>query len=1403
MPLDRSRRSRKRRSSTPSNNSVFQVQRKLNKVFLFDREPLRRRLERLSQEFEKLARQKAKENVKTQENVSDITSAAEPQANSTENAPSEKSPLVVSVADDPAFQDWERRLQELSLDCDLSIEKVEKRRKSIPRITYPADLPVVERKDELKQLVRDNQVIVVCGETGSGKSTQLPKICLELGLGARGMIGHTQPRRIAARSIAQRVADELRTPLGQGVGYKIRFTDDTSENTLVKLMTDGILLAESQTDRFFNRYEVIIVDEAHERSLNVDFLLGMLKRVLQRRRDLKLIVTSATIDAERFAQHFATAKGPAPIVEVSGRTYPIDVRYRPVDEVKKRREEAAKNVPLSRTQNKLDSDEEDAADAALLDAIDECALHGRGDMLVFMPTERDIFETSKLLKGHAIPGDDAAHKTLVLPLYARLPSEEQQKIFGKLPNRKIVVATNVAESSLTVPGIRYVIDTGTARISRYSARSKTQRLPIEPISQASADQRAGRCGRVGPGVCIRLYSDRDYQTRPKYTTPEIQRTNLASVILQTKALRLGDVAKFPFIDPPSRASVEDGYRTLFELGAVDEKNELTEIGKTLSRLPVDPRIGRMLVAANEENALSEVLVIASALEILDPRERPREKSEAADLKHAQFLDENSDFLSFLKLWDFWQGLKEKLSKSQLRKACRENFLSFNRMREWSDVYVQLRQMVNDLKYAVRKRRDDYDAIHRSILTGLLYGVAQKTEAGAEYHSTNSGKFTIWPGSGLKKKPSWIVGAERLETTRPFLHTVAKIDPAWIEELGEHIIVKTRRDPFWNRETGYVHAFERSSLYGLTIVPRRRINYGPLDPEKSRQIFIYEALVNREFDCSLPFFEHNVKVYEEAESLRDKLRKYDFVKSMEAIYDFYDARVPENVYDSVTLKQWYKKSSPEKRRSLFATLTDFCSAEDVDETTAEAFPDEFDAGGASQFPLEYTFNPGGEDDGVSIVAPLEGLRQLDSRKLGWLVPGLLEQKVAALLKTLPKEIRREIVPVPDTAREIVKKLQFGQGSLEETLAYEVTRRSGIKTTVEDFDMERVPIELLLNVKVVDESGKLLAEGRRADELREQLGVEMNRSIGSVDDPKWNRDGLKSWDFGSLPTSISISRGGLTVAAYPALCDPRFLTSDFSPSGNVDQTLALRLFDSQDKAMRNTYLGVLRLFNLANMRDLRTQARWVPNIDRMRAYSRSIKEFDVDQALAETIGARALELDIVSLPKDQGEYNRLAERGRSRIGGAVQELTGWIGRFMENYQEARLAIEKRRGGPANDVARDAQLQMERLLTPRFYLTTPWEWLREYPRYFKAIAYRFDKWTNGGSKTDPGYTSELAEYWARYEDAAERAENAGIVVPELETFRWAIEEYRVSLFAQKLGTAMKVSAVRLEKLWDSIVI
>ncbi|MDO5308818.1 MAG: ATP-dependent RNA helicase HrpA [Planctomycetia bacterium] len=1380
------------------------LRKKLDRVLLREREALRVRVQRLQ----------------------DSTNALEQTSKSTtQSAPTEQVDAQTVDVDNPTAtskrsergarnsrrlptlepQLWHEEYQRLNQACDESIARVEARRKSFPKFTYDPELPICQNRDKIKELIRDRQVVVVCGETGCGKSTQLPKLCLELGLGARGLIGHTQPRRIAARSIASRVATEMSVTLGDLVGYKIRFTDQTSERTLVKLMTDGILLAESQNDRFFNQYEVIIVDEAHERSLNVDFLLGIIKRILRTRRDLKLIITSATIDAQRFAEHFADAKGPAPIIELSGRTYPIEILYRPVDELELRREQNAQNDEDSRrtTNNKeRELDEDDAFSATLLDAVDELARRGKGDMLLFMPTERDIFETAKLLRGHHIPGDDSVRKSLILPLYARLPIEEQQKIFAKSSQRKIVIATNVAESSLTVPGITYVIDSGTARISRYSARSKTQRLPIEPISQASANQRAGRCGRVGSGVCIRLYSERDYQARPKYTTPEIQRANLASVILQTKALRLGDVEKFPFIDPPRRASVVDGYKTLWELGAVDQENRLTDVGKTLSKIPLDPRIARILLAAEQEGVLRDVLPIAAALEILDPRERPREKQEAADLKHEQFQDENSDFLGYLKLWDFWRNLKTKTTRSQLRKACRENFLSYNRMTEWTDICVQLMQIAHSLKFTFHDRKDDYDAIHRSILAGLLYGVASKSATGNDYLSTGSGKFFLWPGSGLKKKPQWVVAAERLETNRPYLRTVARITPEWIEQIADPLLTRTRSEPFWNQETGCVHAYERVSLYGLTIIPRKRINYGPLDPEKARKIFIEYALVQRQFDSSAPFFVHNGQIEEEAKSLRDKLRQYDFVKSQDMIYDFYDARLPRDVYDATSLKKWLRDAEPEQKRRLFANLSDFCYAENLDESIAEKFPDQFELDQRANLPIQYAFEPGQEHDGLSLVAPLETLRQIDSARLGWLVPGLIEQKVIALLKTLPKTIRRHIAPAPTTAREIIPQLDFGQGRLENALADVLTQRIGITVSPDDFDASRLPIELQFNIKAVDSNGAQLAQSRNLESLREELGVQIAASISAVVDPVWNRDDVTSWDFGPLPPYVPLKRGGLSIQAYPALCDPRLHDPAPDLYAQPDNALALRLFDSQDKALQQTCWGVRRLFYLKYKKSLHKQVKWLPQVDRARVLAYTLPQFDFDQALSEIIATQALQLTIADTPTNEQQYDALASRAAERIPMAVQEIVPWYDKFFQAHQDARTAIEKRLYGPAASAAYEAKTQLDRLVAPGFYLVTPIKWLREFPRYFQAIVMRFDKYLSGGSKVDQLKSEELREFWSRYENAVAQNENKGIVDLELEEYRWAMEEYRVSLFAQRLGTVMKISSVRLDKLWDKTI-
>lgn len=1300
--------------------------------------------------------------------------------------------------DTDATQTYRRRLNRLARRMDASVREAESRREKVPALSFDPELPIVERRDEIARLILDNPVVIVCGETGSGKSTQLPKICLELGRGVFGMIGQTQPRRIAARSIARRIADEIATESDERVGFKIRFTDSTAPTTLIKMMTDGVLLAESQTDPFFERYDTIIIDEAHERSLNIDFLLGLMKRVLAKRRDLKLIITSATIDAVRFAEHFSTQGKPAPIIEVSGRTYPIEIRYRPPEELDLGDEfdEYGRRTRMEKI------DEQDLRERALLEAVDECAREERGDILIFMPTQREILDTAKLLKKHAIPGDDAVRKTEILPLYARLSFDEQRKIFTKTRRRKIVIATNVAESSLTVPGIRYVIDTGTARMSRYSARWRTQRLPIEPISRASADQRAGRCGRVASGVCIRLYSEDDYRARDEFNTPEIRRTNLAAVILRTIALKLGAVERFPFLDPPGRGMVADGYKTLFELGAIDAENRITPIGRRLAKLPVDPRIGRMILAAAEENCLAEMLPLASALEILDPRERPVEQAAKADAACEKFLDENSDFLCYLKIWDFWEHLKETLSQSKLRKAATENFLSFNRMREWLDIHRQLLRLVTEAKLPIRTRRQAaeisktptlYDALHRAVLTGLLIGIAQKGEGG-EYVAALGGKFVLWPGSGLaSKRPAWIVAAERVETSRRFLRCCARIQPGWIEPLAETLLLKSYSHPHWRCETGYVHAYEKVTLFGLAIVPKRRINYGPIDPKQAREIFIQRALVEEEFDSALDFFVHNKATLEQARSLQAKLRSYDLLRAESTRYEFYQARIPDGVYDTATLKKWLKTLSNDETKRLEFSLAEICT-HSIDPTTLKRFPDELPVMDET-VRLEYRFEPGTDGDGLTAIVSAETLAGSDVRRAaGWLVPGLLESKIAALLKSLPKQIRRSLVPIPDTAREIAGKLLFGEGDFYTVLAKETSRLAGQLVTPGDFCLDRLPRELLLNLRVVDD-GETIAESRDADELIERLGVEKRQTLERLDDPLWTRDGIEAWDFGPFPESVTLVRRGRTFTAYPAICDGE------SVAGKP-QSVSLRLFDSAQKANEATRFGLTRLFFLAAKRDLRTQADWLPDADRLRAIAATLPDFPFNTVIGELIAARAFQSETVPIPRSEGDYHRLVAAAKGRIGSATTEITYWSKAFLNAYQSARLVIEKQRAALFTEARGDCRRLFERLLFPGFYRTVPWERLREYPRYFQAIVVRYDGLAAGKSAADHSASVELADYWDRCESASVRQSEAGVYDPELETFRWMIEEYTVSLFAQKLGTAVKVSPVRLEKQWEKVV-
>ncbi len=1382
------------------------------------------------------------------------------------------------------------RLARLVEAVRRSVALREARRRGVPPVRYDDDLPISAKRDEIGRVIRDHQVVIICGETGSGKSTQLPKICLELGRGIDGLIGHTQPRRIAARSVAARIAEELDSPLGREVGFKVRFAEALSPQTYIKLMTDGILLAETQGDPYLNQYDTIILDEAHERSLNIDFLIGYIKRLLPKRRDLKLIITSATIDAARFSAHFAAPDGPAPVIEVSGRTFPVEIRWRP---------------PLAD-----ENGEEADLQQAVLAAVEEVSAVDPGDILIFMPTERHIHETAKTLRGRALPGGPTGSRTEILPLYARLSLGEQQRVFQPGPKRRIVIATNVAESSLTVPRVRYVIDPGTARISRYSPRSKTQRLPIEAISRASADQRKGRCGRIGPGICVRLFAEQDYSARDAYTPPEIQRTNLAAVILQTKALRLGPIERFPFLDPPKPEAVRDGYRTLIELGALGAKGELTEVGRQLSRLPIDPRFGRMILAAAEEGCLHEMLIIAAALAAQDPRERPLEKQEAADACHAAWADEQSDFVGYLKLWDFYHKLKSELSRNQLQKACRQNFLSANRMREWLDVHRELMELASqaglgqeprdlpspagrgaggeggcadgkhsraernqthagrNLRLAALSRthphpnplptnlrsapgegttahrvqqgrtdRQQYDKIHRAILSGLLSSLAHRGE-GYEYTVAGGGKANLWPGSGVfKGKPKWLVAAELVETTRRYLRTCGRIDPRWIEPIAGHLVKRSYHGVHWAPAHASAMALERITLFGLTIVAGRRIHYGPIDPALSRHLMIEQGLVEGHIEPKPAFLVHNEELAQELEQLQAKLRRRDLLAAEFARYEFYDRRVPADVYDGASLAKWLGTNS----HALTMARSDLLR-EGLGELGEQNFPDTLSVE-SLELPLDYQYEPGSPQDGVTLTVPIEALNQVAPEPLGWLVPGMLEQKVLALIRSLPKSLRTRFVPAPETAKRLAPMLRFGEGDIRAAVAAALSHLGGLSVPPDAFQEDRLPAELRMNVRVTDADGRALATGRDLEDLRRELGPLASESFSRLEDPRWNRDGLTDWDFDELPAEIELPRGRLSVKAYPALVD-------------CDDSVSLRLVDSLRRAEHETRLGLRRLCLLAARRDLKAQVDWLPNLGPMEMYAATIAGLDLRKQLAELLADRAMVAD-QPIPRTKVDFERLLDAGRQRIAWAVQELIAVVRPIFEGYHQACLAIEEFCGGATGagvgwvdghrrealvgephqaqrtgsggarstrptlrarptlsdagssaiaDAPRwqyaidDIRQQIAHLIEPQSFSKTPWEWLRQYPRYFRAILSRLENLA-GNLPRDWQKFQEFQPRWQLYLEQARRNATQGIFDPELFQLRWMLEEYRVSLFAQKLGTATAVSPKRLEQQWAKV--
>ncbi len=1260
-------------------------------------------------------------------------------------------------------QPVDRSLSKLSAELASSVRRREQRLNSRPRIRYPEELPISARRGEIAKAIEANQVVVICGETGSGKSTQLPKICLEIGRGNDGFIGHTQPRRIAARSIASRVAHELDSSLGRHVGYKVRFTDHTRPECFIKVMTDGILLAETQGDRSLSQYDTLIIDEAHERSLNIDFLLGYLKELLPRRRDLKVIITSATIDPRRFSEHF----GNAPVIEVSGRTYPVEVRYRPLETD--------------------DPDEEDREmEDAVVDAVDELAredVNRPGDVLVFCSGEREIRQYAKALsKRHP-------DNTEILPLFARLSSADQMKVFKPHKGRRIVLATNVAETSLTVPGIRYVVDTGHARISRYSARAKVQRLPIEKTSQASADQRKGRCGRMESGVCIRLYPEDDYLARDRFTAPEILRTNLASVILQMKYLGMGEIESFPFLDPPRPTAIREGYRTLHELGAIDEKGALTRIGRELAQLPVDPRIGRMILAGKEENCLKEVLIIAAALSVQDPRDRPFDKQQAADEAHARFHHEQSDFLAFLNLWTFYHERARQLSHSKLRKACQQNFLSFVRMREWHDTHHQLQELACSRGGKLNRKPADEDAIHRALLTGLLSNVGCLGD-GYEYTGAGGIKFHIFPGSGLfGKPPKWIMSGELVETTRLYARTVAKIQPQWIEDLAPHLVSRTYSDPRWNEQTAHVNADEKVTLYGLVIVPRRTVHYGPIRPTEARQLFIHHALVLGEFRTNAPFFRHNRRLQEEIERLEAKARKHDVLAEEEARHNFYDQRLPADIHNGPAFEKWRKREERIAPKLLFMTRAHLLTR-DTSEITEELYPDHLDIEGA-RLPLEYTFDGSAEHDGVTVIVPVEAFNQVTPERLDWLVPGMIKPKIVELIRSLPKHIRRCFVPAPDYADDCIARLRFGEGVLKEALARTLSSLGGIPVPRDAFSSDQIPSHLRMNIRVVDERGKMLAEGRSVASVREAVSEQIQQTLPRLDRSDFNRTGLRRWDFDELPKRVEVRRKQMVIHGYPALIDR-------------GDCVNLQLLDSQANARFAMRPGLRRLCMLQLDGELQYQRKCLRHIDEMALHYASLGgRAQLEEQLITLIADRALFAnvpDVLSI-RTREQYEKLLDtawNGISRANGEVCEL---INHILAAYHAVRCRLDEISAPSVRESLADANEQLKHLMPADFILASPFEWLRHYHRYLHALHLRFEKLGEGRADRDREIMQQVRAPWRAYLDRRAKHEGEGVHDPQLDAFRWMIEEYRVSLFAQQLGTCMPISKQRLEKQWGKV--
>ena len=1253
-------------------------------------------------------------------------------------------------------------LSEIKQDITTAQQMIIRRQANCPEITYPENLPVSQKKDAIYNAIRDNQVVIIAGETGSGKTTQIPKVCLELGRGIKGFIGHTQPRRLAARSVAERIAHELKSTLGESVGYKVRFSDHVGDNTLVKLMTDGILLAELQQDKLLLQYDTIIIDEAHERSLNIDFILGYLKQLLPKRPDLKVIITSATIDPERFSKHFSQA----PIIEVSGRTYPVEVRYRPIGG------------------DELDSDK-DMTDG-IIDAIDELSRESAGDILIFMSGEREIRDTADALNKLQL------RHTEVLPLFARLSNSEQNRIFHPHNGRRIILATNVAETSLTVPGIKYVIDTGFARVSRYSYRTKVQRLPIEPISQASANQRKGRCGRVSDGICIRLYSEDDFISRAEFTDPEILRTNLASVILQMTSIGLGDIGAFPFVQPPDKRNIQDGVRLLEELGALQEGTNnngayrLTPMGKQLAQLPIDPRLARMVLEARKYGAVKELMVITSALSIQDPRERPMDKQQASDEKHRRFQDKDSDFLSFLNMWDYLKTQQKELSHSQFRKLCRQEFLNFMRVREWQDVYTQLRQVVKELGFPVNSEPADFRSVHVALLSGLLSHIGQKDADKQEFTGARNARFSIYPGSGLfKKPPKWTMVAELVETSRLWGRIAARIEPEWIEPIAEHLVKHQYSEPHWSKAQGAVMANEKVTLYGLPIVASRPINYSQIDPLLCRELFIRHALVEGDWQTRHAFFRDNLKLRTEVEELEHKSRRRDILVDDETMFTFYDQRIPQDVVSSRHFDKWWKeaqKTSPD----LLNFEKSMLIKDDAKRVSALDYPNYWQQDNL-KLRLTYQFEPGTAADGVTVHIPLPILNQVKDEGFDWQIPGIRHELIVALIKSLPKPIRRNFVPAPNYASAFLERVPQVEGDLLDRLEKELRRMTGVTVDRESWQLDQVAEHLKMTFRVVGDKNKILAESKDLNKLKENLKEKVQETLSAVADDGIEQQNLHIWSFGDLPQRYEQKRGGYSVKAYPALVDEK-------------NSVGIKLFETETEQQASMWEGVRRLLLLNIPSPIKYLHEKLPNKAKLGLYFNPYgKVLDlIDDCIA--CGVDKLIASYGGLIWQEDEYQKLQEYVRAELNDAVVDIAKQVEAILTQV----FAINKRLKGRVDiSVAfalSDIKAQLGQLVFPGFVTSHGWKRLADIPRYLSAIEKRMEKLAIDPNR-DRAQMSRVENVIQQWQQWLGKLTEKQKQQDDVQNIRWMIEELRVSLFAQQIGTPYPISDKRILQAIEQI--